>query len=187
VKELIRSFIAIDIDNSEIIKRITEAQDALGKSGAHLKLVEPQNIHVTIRFLGEIPQTLVEKVSEEMKHISFKPFDVHFHGVGAFPNINRPNVVWIGIGKGAEILSNIFNQLEPGLRGLGFSPDTRGFSPHVTIARVGSGLNRAELVQAIMSLKEREFGVLHVNSVKLKKSILTPKGPIYSTIYEVKV
>jgi 2'-5' RNA ligase len=186
VSELIRSFIAVEIDNGDIIKRITDAQNILGETGAQLKFVEPENIHVTVRFLGEIAKGMVERVFEEMEKVSFKPFEIQFNGVGTFPNLNRPSVVWIGISKGVDALSNIFNQLEPKLHALGFAPDSRGFSPHVTIARVNSGLHRAELIQAITSLRELEFGTLHVDSIRLKKSVLTPKGPIYSTLHEVK-
>ncbi len=186
MKELIRSFIAVDIDNGDIIKRIIDAQNILGRTGAQLKFVEPKNIHVTIRFLGEIAQDMLERVFEEMKKVSFKSFEIQFNGVGTFPNLNRPSVIWIGISGGADALSSIFDQLEPKLLGLGFSPDRRGFSPHVTIARVNSGLHIAELVQEITSLRELEFGILHVSTIRLKRSILTPKGPIYSTSYEVK-
>ncbi|MEM3506860.1 MAG: RNA 2',3'-cyclic phosphodiesterase [Candidatus Bathyarchaeia archaeon] len=136
VEKNVRSFIAFDIDDPSIKNRFIEIQNELIKAGAKVKLVEPQNIHITLRFLGEIPKALVEKVKNEMVNIDFKAFDVEFKGLGAFPSLNRINVIWIGIKKGEEKLKEIFNQLENRLRKLGFSPDPKGFSPHITIARV---------------------------------------------------
>jgi len=83
-------------------------------------------------------------------------------------------------------LRSIFNQLEPSLRSLGFAPDPKGFSPHLTIARVKSGRNKAELAKLLNENADYEFGIVRAECLKLKKSDLTPKGPIYSTIREVK-
>jgi 2'-5' RNA ligase len=185
--ELIRSFIAFDITDEKILKNISDAQAKIIETGADLKLVEPKNIHATLRFLGEISPIMVDKVYEEMKKISFSPFDFELRGVGVFPNLQRISVVWIGIVKGVKELTDIFSQLEPRICQLGFPPERRGFSPHMTIARVKSGRNKTELTQQIMSLKDYEFGVIRADCLKLKKSVLTPQGPIYSSIYEVRV
>src|SRR3990170_5465846 len=95
--EPIRSFIAFDINNQEILKRLTEVQEKLAKSGADLKLVAPQNIHVTMRFLGDIQPSMVDKIHSEMEQAVFTPFNVEIHGVGAFPNTKYARVVWAGI------------------------------------------------------------------------------------------
>ena len=147
--EGIRSFIAFDIDSESVLKRMTEVQTMLAKTGADLKLVEPKNIHMTLRFLGNVTPSTVEKIFEEMKKVQFTPFDVRLHGVGAFPNPRYPRVVWAGITQGADQLRSIFEQLEPKLLGLGFAPDSKGFSPHLTIARVRSGRNRVELATCL--------------------------------------
>jgi 2'-5' RNA ligase len=182
--EMIRSFIAFDMDSESILKRITEVQNLIVKTGADLKLVEPKNIHITVRFLGNITTPMVEKIYEEIKKVQFTPFNVKIQGVGAFPNMRYPRVVWAGITEGADQLRNIFNQLEPRLRGLGFAPDPKGFSPHLTIARVKSGRNKAELVKCLTENASYEFGVVHAACLRLKRSDLTPKGPIYSTLKE---
>jgi 2'-5' RNA ligase len=182
--EMIRSFIAFDMDSESILKRITEVQNLIVKTGADLKLVEPKNIHITVRFLGNITAPMVEKIYEEMKKVQFTPFNVKIQGVGAFPNFRYPRVVWAGITEGADQLRNIFNQLEPRLRGLEFAPDHKGFSPHLTIARVKSGRNKAELVKCLTENASYEFGVVHAACLRLKRSDLTPKGPIYSTLKE---
>ena len=183
--EPIRGFIAFDINNGEILKRLAEIQVKLVETGADLKLVEPQNIHITMRFLGDIQPTIIERIHSEMVHVGFRSFDVEILGVGVFPTLKYARVVWAGIQKGVDELKDIFNQLEPRLRRLGFKPDVKGFSPHITIARVRTGRNKAELAQCINELTNCKFGTLKADCLKLRKSILTPKGPIYSTLKEV--
>jgi 2'-5' RNA ligase len=181
----IRTFFSFDIEDQTIIRRLTEAQRMLANSGADLKLVKPQNIHLTIRFLGDISPAMVDAIHEEMKQLSFTPFTVELTGLGAFPKPTYPRVVWSGIRKGADELRNVFGQLEPRLRGLGFKPDNKGFSPHLTIARVRTGRNKAQLIKRIQELENHEFGAVKAECLRLKKSDLTPKGPIYSTLREV--
>jgi 2'-5' RNA ligase len=182
--EVIRSFIAFDVNDESVWKRMADTQNLLVGTRADLKLVKPQNIHVTLRFLGNITPNTVEKIFEEMKKVQFTPFDVRINGLGAFPHLRYPRVVWAGITEGADQLRNVFSQLEPRLRSLGFAPDTKGFSPHLTIARVKSGRNKAELVKFINENAGYEFGVIKADCLKLKRSELTPKGPIYSTLKE---
>ena len=183
--EMIRSFIAFDIDNKSVLRKLSEAQDKLVNTGADLKLVKPQSIHMTMRFLGDVHPSMVDAIHEEMEKVSFTPFDVELKGIGVFPNMKYLRVVWAGIHKGANELKKIFDQLEPRLRKLGFRPDPKGFSPHLTIARVRRGRNKAELIRCVKELADYEFGILRADCLRLKKSVLTPKGPIYSTLKEV--
>jgi 2'-5' RNA ligase len=185
VSETIRSFFAFDITDGEVIRRLEEVQGLLAKTGANLKLVKPQNIHLTIRFLGNTSPLMLDAVYEEMKHVSFSPFEITLRGLGAFPNLNRPRVVWAGIKKGADELVKIFEQLEPRLRKLGFKPDKKGFSPHLTIARVRTGRNKIQLTTTIRELEDYDFGFVKAECLRLKKSVLTPRGPIYSILREV--
>ena len=184
MSEAIRSFIAFDMNSESVLKRIAGVQDLLDKSGADLKLVETKNIHITVRFLGNVTPRTVEKIFEEMKNVQFTPFDVKVSGVGAFPDVRYPRVVWAGITEGANQLRSIFSQLEPRLKNLGFAPDPKGFSPHLTIARVKSGKNKAELARLITENAKYEFGNVRAECLRLKRSDLTPKGPIYSTLKE---
>jgi len=184
--EKVRSFIAVDVADGAILKRITDCQAELTRTGADLKPVESENIHATLRFLGEVQVPLLDQVKSELAQVAFQSFLVELRGVGAFPSPRRPNVVWIGITKGGEELQGIFSRLEPRLRGLGFAADRKGFSPHITIGRVKSGRNREALYSGIMGMSDVEFGSMTVESIRLKKSTLTPKGPIYTTIYEQK-
>jgi 2'-5' RNA ligase len=186
VEKKIRSFIAFDIEDSSIKDQFINVQNALIKAGADVKLVEPQNIHITLRFLGEISEALIEKVKNEISNIDFKSFDVEFKGLGAFPSFNRINVIWVGIKKGEKELKELFNQLENRLRKIGFSPDPKGFSPHITIARVKSRKNIEKIIKILNEMKDYSFGTMSFNSLRLKKSTLTPKGPIYDTLFEVR-
>ncbi len=181
----IRSFLAFDIETDTVLNRLAAAQKLLVQTGADLKIVEPQNIHITIRFLGNVTLATVDKIFEEMKQIQFSPFNVQLKGLGAFPNPNYARVVWAGITEGADQLKSVFSQLEPRLRGLGFTPDSKGFSPHLTIARVRSGRNKAQLAKLITEKAAYEFGVVNAKCLRLKKSDLTPRGPVYSTLKEV--
>jgi 2'-5' RNA ligase len=183
--EPIRSFLAFDIENDTVLNRLAAVQRLLVQTGADLKLVEPQNIHITIRFLGNITPAMVEKIFDAMKQVQFTPFNVQMKGLGAFPDLRYPRVVWAGITDGADPLKTVFSQLEPRLRGLGFSPDHKGFSPHLTIARVRSGRNKAQLADFITENANCDFGTIKAQCLRLKKSDLTPKGPIYSTLKEV--
>jgi 2'-5' RNA ligase len=183
-EEIHRSFIAFDIEDPSILERIRTVQEELAATKADLKLVEPQNIHVTVRFLGEIPRRKVEQVCGEMKRIAFPLFNIRLRGVGAFPNARRPRVVWIGISEGSRELSDIFSQLEPCLNKLGFQREDRGFNPHLTIARVRSGRNAEQLAKRLLDLANHDFGGFEAKVLRLKRSVLTSSGPIYSNLYE---
>jgi len=183
--ETIRSFIAFDIDDQQVLRSLSQAQKALLGTGADLKIVEPENIHVTLKFLGNIPANMVDDVHEEMRKIDFAPFDIRIEGLGVFPNPRNIRVVWTAIKDGADELRNIHKQLESNLRNLGFSSDPKGFSPHLTIARVRTGRNKNELTRIIEQMSKHEIGVIKARCLRLKKSVLTPKGPIYSVLKEV--
>ena len=180
----IRSFIAFDVDSGEILRLISEVQKKLVDSGGDLKLVNPSNIHLTLRFLGDIPLSKVDRIFKEMEEVTFSPFDVEIGGVGVFPNLNRLRVIWTGLQKGTDELRDIFRQLEPRLCGLGFKPERR-FSSHITLARVRSARSKTQLANCITTLQNYQFGVLRLSCLKLKKSVLTPRGPIYSILREV--
>jgi len=185
MSEQIRGFIAFDIENEQVLNRLSAAQKLVLESGADLRLVAPQNIHVTIRFLGSISPGMVEKIYETMKNVKFTPFNIKICGLGVFPSINYPRVVWAGMTDGVEQLKNIFSQLEPQIRVLGFKADAYGFSPHLTIARVKSGANKQNLSDIITKKGDYEVGTIKANCLRLKRSQLSPKGPTYSTIKEV--
>jgi 2'-5' RNA ligase len=184
MSEQIRSFIAFDIQSEQVLNRLSAAQKLIIETGADLRLVAPQNIHVTIRFLGDISPGMVEKVYEAMKKVQFAPFIIQIRGLGVFPSLNYPRVVWVGMTDGVEQLKSIFSQLEHHIRELGFEADAYGFSPHLTIARVKSGTNKLRLAELVTKKTDFEFGTIKADCLRLKRSQLSPKGPTYSTVRE---
>jgi 2'-5' RNA ligase len=183
----IRTFIAVDIDEEKLKKEIVDFQRRLLDEGADLKLVTPENIHLTLCFLGEVDEEEVaQKVVESMKQLNFQQFEIQFKGVGAFPSLTHMNVIWIAIRKGAEELEAIAEALKPRLSVIGIHKDSKGFSAHLTVARVRTGRNKHQITRLLSELSEKDFGSMRTESVRLKKSVLTPKGPVYSTIFEVK-
>jgi 2'-5' RNA ligase len=184
MSEFVRAFLAFDLDNEDVKKKLTDVQRLVVATGGDVKLVEPANIHITIRFLGDVTLNMADKVFEEMKKIQFKPFNVKISNLGVFPNLNSPRVVWAGITEGASQLKSIVSQIEPNLQRLGFSPDPKGFSPHITIARVRSAQNKPQLLDFIQKNAKCDFGDIKAQGLRLKRSQLTPQGPIYSTLKE---
>jgi len=182
--EQIRCFIAFDMENEQVLERLAQAQKLLIETGADLRLVAPQNIHITTRFLGDVSPGMVDKVYAAMKNVKFTTFNIKLCGLGVFPSINYPRVVWAGMTEGVEQLKSIFTQLEPQIRLLGFAADAYGFSPHLTIARVKSGVNKQGLAKLVTKKADYEFGIVKAECLRLKRSQLSPKGPTYSTLRE---
>jgi 2'-5' RNA ligase len=179
-----RCFVAVDIDDPALKAALLRAQGALVATGAEVKAVEGENIHITLKFLGEIPEERTARIAELVKGISFKPFTLDFRGVGVFPSPSRPSVVWAGVAGEATEMLTVFTELERGLKALGCEPERRPFQAHVTLLRVRSGRNRAQLAEAVKEMEDEEFGPQSVEHIRLKKSVLTRNGPIYSTFAE---
>ena len=184
MSESMRSFLSFDIESIIVRKRLASVQKLLIQTGADLRLVDPPNIHITIRFLGYIKPSMVKEVFEEMNKVNFTSFQAEIRGIGVFPNLNYPRIVWAGLTEGADKVKAVFSQMESRLRGLGFKPDRKGFNPHLTIARVKSGRNKGSLSDFITLNRDYIFGKTEIYCLRLKKSTLTPKGPIYSTLME---
>jgi len=152
--------------------------------GGDLKPVERENIHLTLKFLGNVSGSKVEEIRSAFSQVAFPPFSLEIKGSGAFPNLKRMNVIWVGIGEGWSQVELIYEQTERLLHQLGFSRETRPFSPHITVARVKSGRKRDEIASFLGHLTEESFGTFSVESVRLKQSVLSPSGPKYSTLFE---
>jgi RNA 2',3'-cyclic 3'-phosphodiesterase len=185
MSEQLRSFIAFDLESEQVLNKLAFVQKQLVETGADLRAVAPQNIHVTIRFLGNISPPMVDKVHDAMKNVKFTSFIIQIKGLGVFPSLNYPRVVWAAMTTGGEQLKSIFSQLEPQIRTLGFEADAHGFSPHLTIARVRSAKNKQNLAEFVTKKADYEFGTIKAECLRLKRSQLSPKGPTYTTQREV--
>ncbi len=184
-KERVRAFVAVDIDDPKILSAVDAAQQDLRATGADLKMVEPQNVHLTIWFLGEISQETLEAVKQSLMDVRFSPFNLRVAGIGYFPGGRSVRVIWAGVEDADGQLNHIYRQLRQRLAPLGFKPDRRGFSPHFTIARVRSNRGRDALPARIQKMEATVLGIQRVETLKLKRSVLTPRGPIYSDLCAV--
>tara|TARA_B100001540_G_scaffold95630_1_gene86203 strand:- start:142 stop:681 length:540 start_codon:yes stop_codon:yes gene_type:complete len=175
-----RVFIAIEISNKKILEKIQTFQKNLK---INAKPTRVDQIHFTLQFLGEIDDVKCQKIKDLLNKISFSQFDVSLKNVGGFPNLKNPRVIWIGIEKdGAEKLTDLANEIGTKLTTIGFEKDKK-FKPHLTVFRVKK---RIENVSSIMrDFEAVEFGTETVSKIKLKKSVLSPKGPEYSDLLEV--
>ena len=180
-----RGFIAIDI---EAYPKIIQFENEIKNSGAKVKLVEPGNIHITLKFLGNTEEEYIEKIEEIMKNAvkETNSFEIQLKGAGVFPNQNYIKVAWIGI-KNGEKIGEIAKKIDEKISELGFKKERRGFSAHLTIARVRSVKNKDKLLQIIEKYRDIEFAKIKVDSIILKKSELTSKGPIYTNLCEIKL
>ena len=185
--ERIRAFIAIDIEEPTVVQRLVWLRDLFVQTGAPMKPVEDQNLHITLRFLGEIPSTLIEDIhANVLSRLRFKKFSIKLAGVGAFPSTLRPRVIWVGVREGSDVLQALYKEIESGLRKLGFRPEREEFVPHITLARIKGSRNIDRVVKLLQEYSDFEIGEIVVEAVRLKQSILTPRGPIYRTLREVR-
>jgi len=182
-----RLFIGIDVTD-ELRGALVQVQEKLKSTGADIKPVEPENIHLTIKFLGEVGDDIVGKISAAIERsISGKGvFQADVRGIGVFPSLKYIRVIWAGVGTGADRIVELQRSLDSELVDLGFRRE-RDYVPHITLARVRSPKGKEKLVEAVKEVSDLEFGHMQVLSVKLKQSTLTSRGPIYSTLSEAKL
>jgi len=178
----LRAFVAIEIPSAEVLDLLVAFQKDLDAARADLKLVERENLHFTVRFLGEVTQAEAAEVDRRLRGLSLPAADVEVRGVGAFPSQSRPRVVWVGVARGdAPKLAALAEPVIGSLADVG-ERDDRPFQPHLTVARVRSGENRQALDSVLTKWADKPFGRANLRELKLKSSVLTPKGPIYSDV-----
>jgi 2'-5' RNA ligase len=185
---LIRSFLAIEIPRL-IQKKIEEVQEDLQLSEADIRWVNPEKIHLTLKFFGNIEESRIEPIVKSIERPiqSSAPFSLKVRGLGAFPHLKNPRVIWVGLVDGNEVLAYFQKQLEEELEKIGFEPEERAFHPHLTLGRMKSSKGKAELVGRMERYKEEEFGDFKVERIILFKSDLRPTGPIYTPLRELKL
>lgn len=186
----IRCFIAVDIEDNSTLAEIIKVKRHLESLDLDIKPVEDENLHITIRFLGNISLGSVESIKNILLDVgrSINKFVIEIQGVGAFPTISRPRVIWVGISRGYEELLGIRRCIDNEIlrRKLrDVHEDQHEFSPHITIARMKSSRNINILTDFYKHYNSYRFGVSQVTKIKLKQSTLTPQGPIYRDILTV--
>jgi len=175
---LVRAFVALEIPG-EVVDALVHTQRELEATGADIKLVERENLHLNLKFLGEISDAEASEAKSRLSRLSLKGAEVTVRGVGAFPTPARPRVVWAGIASEDEsLVTPIAEGVINALQGIG-EKDDRPFRPHITLARVRSGRSITNLAEAMRHSAGTEFGTVRLREIKLKSSSLTPNGPIY--------
>ncbi len=180
----VRAFLSVDVVDAALRERVKHIQERIDTRAARIKFVEIENIHFTLRFLGETPVQRIDEIQNVLRELSHTPFTIRIEGIGAFPSIRRPNVIWVGVTEGRELLQSLKSEIDGYLSQLGYPSEPR-FKGHLTIARVRSVLDRSRLITSLQSLKNEAVGTMSVTSVRMKKSTLTPRGPIYETLWEI--
>lgn len=181
----LRAFVSVDIHPSS---RLSDLLNDLKGCGPGLRVVKHSNLHLTLKFLGNTEEGQIEDVIRlvESSTTDIQPFEIKLSGMGAFPSLSNVRIIWVGVenGKNLEVLAE---RLDISLAALGFKRERRAYRPHLTVARTrgGGGLSSARDLIAMNAATD--YGDCVIDRVTLKKSVLTPEGPIYSDIREIKL
>jgi len=178
-KELIRSFIALDLPR-EVINQIEDIQKLIkNKKLFYGKTTEPENLHLTLKFLGEIDEEKLEEVKEKLKEVKFSGFEACIDEIGVFSK-DFLKIIWVKL-DGKEVF-DLQKQIDEKMNELGFEIENR-FMSHITIARIKKPVNKKALLDYIKNMKISKTK-MKVDKFILKKSVLKPEGPVYENIGE---
>ena len=184
----IRAFIAIDLPDY-VLRGIGGIQAGLKQSGVKVKWVRKESVHLTLKFLGDIPAHRVGEIGaavhEAVKDV--RPFTLEGKGVGVFPDFRRPRVIWAGISGELDTLKDLCQRLEEALVKIGFPKEKRPFQAHLTVGRIKGGINKQILRAALEEQKEFVTDPFTVASVILYQSVLQPQGAIYTKLVEAEL
>ena len=173
---MIRAFIAVGID-PKTVERISEATDQLKPSIAGIRWVPLTNLHLTVKFLGDVEETTIDPIARALRqHIApFPRFTINAKGLGVFPDVKRPQVLWVGL-EGIHV-AELASTVETALKPLGFEPEKRGFKPHLTIGRWRQrDKSTAKFIAELERWAGYEFGKSEVRNIILFQSMLRPEG-----------
>lgn len=183
-EEYIRAFIAIDIPG----EMLSPLREELGRLRGRIKVVEEQNTHLTLKFLGNIKESAVPRVAEAVQECVHgqKKFSALIKGVGVFPSLSRARVFWVGV-ESDGIIENMAECIDEELHRLGYPRESKRFVPHITVARIKYLNDRGRLRKIVNAYSPHVFGEVIVDSVRVKKSVLSSRGPTYYTLSEIKL
>jgi len=182
-----RCFIAIDISN-EVRAEIDKAIQQVRGASKGIKWVVPQNIHLTLKFLGEVNDLGITLVDDGLSAVGarYSSFNICIRGTGTFPSLKHPNVLWVGIDT-SDDLKHLSNDIDEAMVQQGFKKEDRRFSPHLTVGRVKNGKGTDSTVKEFLKFQEIFFGSIEVEEFMLMKSILRPSGAEYSRLATFKL
>jgi RNA 2',3'-cyclic 3'-phosphodiesterase len=176
-----RVFIAVDLPN-DIRRKLKELQRELRPLSNSARWVVPESIHITLKFLGEVPEKRIEEIDEALGGLTWKPFTVSVHGVGFFPGARSPRVFWAGME--APTMQGLTEELDARMERLGFDKEKRAFRPHITLARAKDTRIDSALVTASSKYAEQDFGSFSADRIFLFQSTLKPTGAVYNKVKE---
>ena len=181
-----RAFIAIPL-SQQVKDKIEAAQDRLRKADADVRWVRPANIHITLKFLGNIEDTIIPAVKSSLSSIlkSAFRFELEIKEINAFPNLAFPRTIWAGIGQGQKECMALQKDIEQAMEKLGIESEARPFSAHLTLGRIRSDKNRQQLIDTLK--KEKDFDPktkVSAGKIVLFQSLLNSEGPIYTALEE---
>jgi 2'-5' RNA ligase len=186
-----RTFVALLLDD-EVRENVAAEIERLRPLSRAVAWVPRQNLHLTLRFLGEQPEPALEEVRGAMDEAARHsiPFDLNLHGLGAFPGLERPRILWIGVAEGGAEARALQDRLEAALERRGHAREARPWHAHLTIGRIFDPARwrreaGPELRQALMQASHRRFGCLRVGAISLMRSDLHPSGARYSQMSAV--
>ena len=181
-----RTFIAIEL-SEEIRSSLAQIESHLKYSGADVKWVEKDNIHLTLKFLGEISEEKLKQVIAALEIIGKEtnPFEISIKDIGAFPKIDYPRVIWVGLDKGVNESKELAEKIDDALSKIGFQKETRAFTAHLTIGRVKSSKNKEALKEKVGTCTMPTVSPQLISSIILFQSKLSPKCSIYTKLHEV--
>jgi len=178
----LRCFVAVDV-SPEVRAAVTRAQEAIRKAapGADVRWADGQQIHLTVKFLGAVPDDRVPAVSSALEGVvaGARPIALVAAGLGAFPTLRRPRVLWAGLTAGVPELTALAASVEGALAPLGFPAEGRAFSAHLTIGRVRSPRGGGALAPAVERADAAELGAWTASELVLYESRLRPAGALY--------
>lgn len=183
--ESIRTFVAFELPE-EVKREAGKLIDELKSTGVKATWSKPENLHLTLKFLGETTLDKVKFVTQALDEVAKKhtPYEASLQGAGGFPNAKRPRVIWVGVDQGAEETVRVAYDLEEVLAPLGFPKEERDFTPHLTLGRIKFPKPNPALAEKFEKSQQRFFGKWKVEGLALVKSTLHPKGPIYEVIHK---
>ncbi len=182
--QYIRAFIAIEL-RAEIKNMISAIQKNLKKSNSDIKWVSSQNSHITLKFLGSVSYSAIEKKSSEIRKISRKlsKFKISLGSLGFFPKNKNPKIIWVDIALGKKTLEVIALDLNNSLKGFNQEQKTKSFHAHITLGRVRTEKNLPALLSLLNQAQKENYNACQIiDSIVLMKSTLKPSGPIYEII-----
>ena len=181
--EKICAFVAIGLPPF-VIKKITEVQNQFKSLDLDIAWVKPENVHLTLRFLGNITTWQISEITLRLAEIAGKSskFEISLTHLGVFPNLNHPKVLWVGLENSENYLEILQKKVAEQIQTIGFEPETKNFRPHLTFARMKSPRGKESLKQKLQSFPKIFAKAIGVYSIKLYKSHFTPRGYTYTVL-----